>query len=230
MSSSHMMVNHRSTRGAAFGQRPALCCLALLVALLAMLAVPAAADASPYRLPVPTAGDHGRHGSQVDPQICNPEPPDYPGCSAMQVRPLLRARFAAEYTGHAWGYRYHRMGQHPRGIIFEHLTAGLNSKLARLYHAAVTRYAAQHTSVVVDPEGGRHLVVAYPQYRTWAGFKARTTAFCNGTNLTIHFPTQYCWSVTKLGQAGAAIRSLLNSTKRIAFSCDGYAIGGWASR
>jgi hypothetical protein len=161
--------------------------------------------------------------------MCRPEPPDYPGCTPAQVRPLLRARFASEYTGHASGYRYHRMGQHHRGVIFAHLRPALNTRLARLYHAAVARYSAAHAAVVVDGDGVEHVVASYPHYRTWAGFKGQTTALCNGKNVSIHFPTQYCWSITKIGQAGAVIRSLLYNTTKILFSCDGFAIGGWAS-
>ncbi len=161
--------------------------------------------------------------------ICRPEPPDYPGCSPAQVRPLLRARFATEYTGHAYGYRYYRMGQHPRGVIFAHLTAALNAKLARLYREAVQRFTAAHTSVIVDGAGVKHVVVEHPRYATWAAFSALTTSFCTGGNVTIHFPTEYCWAITKLGQAGAVINALLNRTTKILLSCDGYAIGGWAT-
>jgi hypothetical protein len=202
--------------------------LALLagVVLVATEAGPAAAASSP------AASSHLRShsgGLNVDPRMCRPEPPDYPGCTPRQVRPLLRAAFAGEYTGHAYGYRYYLMGQHRRGVIFAHLTQALNAKLARLYHAAVQRYEQAHRTVVVEPNGDRRVVVAYPRFRTWAAFRNQTTSFCTANNITIHFPTQYCWSITKLGEAGQAINSLLNDTKSIALSCDGYAIGGWAT-
>jgi hypothetical protein len=161
--------------------------------------------------------------------ICDPRPPEYAGCSAEQVRPLLRDTFANEYRGHASGYRYHRMGQHRRGVIFAHLSRPLNAKLARLYSAAVRRYAQAHKVSRVDQHGVTHVTTEYPRYRTWAGFRAQATSFCNGTNITVHFPTQYCWSITKLGQAGRVIARLLNSTLRIAFACNGYAVGGFAS-
>ncbi len=228
MSRSNMMVVHRTSPRAGL-RRIVVGWLAGVVVLLGLVAVPAAADAVPARQIASPASESRPPDWGVGPLICRPEPPDYPGCTAEQVRPLLRARFASEYTGHAAGYRYHRMGQHRRGLILAHLTPALNLKLARLYHTAVVRYAAHHTRVVRDAQGERQVVVSYPHFRTWAGFKGQTTAFCNGTNLTIHFPTQYCWSVTKLGQAGGVIRRLLDSTARIAFSCNGFAIGGVAS-
>lgn len=174
-----------------------------------------------------------RAGSAViasaQPRMCRPEPPDYPGCNPQQVRPLLRIAFAKEYTGHAYHYRYYMMGQHHRGVIFAHLTPALNAKLARLYHAAVVRYALAHRSVVVGTDGQRHLVMVYPRFRTWAGFRDSTTAFCTGDNVTIRFPSQYCWSITELGEAGREVNSLLNKTKQIVLSCNGFAIGGWAT-
>ena len=154
MSRSHMMVVRRRSPGARLRQTVVGCCLAWWSRGGHRCAVPAAAEAAagpgtPGRRPRST----GSRDSGTRPLLCRPEPPDYPGCSPEQVRPLLRARFAAEYTGHAPGYRFHRMGQHRRGVIFAHLTPALNAKLARLYRAAVVRYAAEHTSLVTDAEG-----------------------------------------------------------------------------
>jgi hypothetical protein len=195
---------------------------AVMVALGAAVAPPAASG-TPFgpvlhRVPAP--------GTGATPALCRPDPPDYPGCRPAQVRPLLRIRFAREYTGHAAGYRYHRMGQHRRGVIFDHLTPALNRKLGRLYRTAVRRAQRRHAAA----DGVRRGVAHHgPRYRTWGGFKANATSFCNGTNITVHFPTQYCWSITKLGQAGHAINRLLDRTTRILFSCNGYAIGGLAT-
>lgn len=229
MSRSHMMVVRRLSSRAGLGRTVVRGWLAWLVVMVGMVVVPAAAEAMPQeQIAAPTTSSHPV-GSGARPLICDPRPTEYPGCTASQVRPLLRSQFAREYTGHAPGYRYHRMGQHARGVIFAHLRPVLNARLAHLYAAAVRRYVAQHTSKVVDADGVTHTVVLYPRYRTWAGFRSHTTALCNGTNITVHFPVQYCWSITKLGQAGEVIRSLLYHTARIALSCNGYAIGGYAS-
>jgi hypothetical protein len=204
-------------------------CLTLAISCTGVVVAPSAVFAAGRPTEATSSVATPRNGPASQPSICRPEPPDYPGCTPEQVRPLLQSLFGTEYTGHAYGYRYYRMGQHPRGLIFAHLLPALNAKLARLYRAAVARYEATHTSVTVDGEGVRHEVVSYPRYRTWVGFRDNTTAFCTANNVTIHFPTQYCWSITKLGQAGAAIDALLNKTLRIVFSCDGFAIGGLAS-
>ena len=228
MSRSHMMVIRQRRSGAGLAHTLVGCCLSWLVVVAGVLAVPAAATAMPEPAVARPAGS-GRTPTGAEPHICRPEPPEYPGCTPAQVRPLLRARFAAEYTGHARGYRFHRMGQHHRGVIFAHLSSALNAKLTRLYRAAVRRYAAGHTETITDAEGVQHRIVSYPRYRTWAGFRSHTTAMCNGNTLTIHFPTQYCWSITRLGELGRVINRLLSSTIKIVLSCNGFAIGGWAS-
>lgn len=202
--------------------------LALLVGVV-LIAVPTTAWGSPPTSRAQRAPSTSSQLASAVPAICRPEPPDYPGCSPTQVRPLLRALFAAEYTGHESGYRYYRMGQHHRGVIFAHLPPALNAKLAKLYAEAVARFSKTHTTQVVDAAGIVHTVPATPAYPTWAGFRANATAMCNGDVVTSHFPTQYCWSITKVGQAGAVIRDLLNKTLRMFLSCDGYAVGGWAT-
>jgi hypothetical protein len=229
MRRSDVVVAHtRRVSRSAFLAAPTIC-FTLAVAIGTVIAVPTASDATPVS-PAAGGGSAAPLAAHLPrPLMCRPEPPDYPGCTPRQVRPLLRARFASEYTGHAYGYRYYRMGQHSRGVIFAHLPPALNAKLARLYRAAVERYKDAHRTVVVGDGGVRHVVVSYPRYRTWAGFRASSTAFCTPDNVTLHFPVRYCGAITKLGQAGAAINRLLNTTKRIAFSCDGFAIGGVAS-
>ncbi len=226
---SRMVINGRSRARNGFVPTDAGAWLAVSVICLGVVATPIEAQASPAAGPTTTAVVSRSGPTAPAVAMCRPEPPDYPGCSPAQVRPLLRLRFAAEYTGHAWGYRYYRMGQHHRGVIFAHLPPAINAKLARLYHAAVVRYAAAHTSVVTTRDGVGRVVVSYPHFRTWGGFRANTTALCNGTLLTKHFPTQYCWALTKLGQAGAVVNGLLNRTRKIVFACNGFAIGGWAS-
>jgi hypothetical protein len=176
-----------------------------------------------------TTGDGPAGEHDLAPAMCRPEPPDYPGCTPEQVRPLLLALFRTEYTGHAYGYRYYRMGQHPRGVIFAHLLPALNAHLARLYRQAVQRYVQEHTSVRVSPDGVRHVVVSYPRYRTWAEFRDSATSLCIVNDVVRRFPAKYCAALTLIGQLGAVVNRVFRDTVSIFLSCGGNALGGWSS-
>src|SRR6187401_3300858 len=98
MSHSHMMVFNRRSPGSGLRQMVVRCWLAWLVAIVGMVAVPATAEATPDQQIAAAATSPQLHDLGVRPQMCRPEPPDYPGCSPAQVRPLLRAVFKKEYT------------------------------------------------------------------------------------------------------------------------------------
>ncbi len=100
----------------------------------------------------------------VKPAYCNPDPPDYAGCTYAQMVPATVSRFNAELTGSAAiGYDYYRMGQHHRHHVVNTISAALNAHLTSVYHSSVVRY---HTNT------GR-----YPMFQHWAVGSVTGTVF-----------------------------------------------------
>lgn len=135
---------------------------------------------------------------------CRPEPPDYPGCTVKQVRPYQQVKLRAEFSGHASTYRFHRMGQHPHGVVWDHIGPQLARHVRALYHREVRDLAAKG-------------VTGLP---TWAQFAGNTSGMCTSNDITRRFPNDYCGAITALQRAAKDTRRLLWKATEFAFGCN----------
>ncbi|MGH3472372.1 MAG: hypothetical protein ACRDPG_10065 [Nocardioidaceae bacterium] len=151
--------------------------------------------------------------------ICNPRPPDYPGCTARQAAPQT-ARWAT--------YQFHHVqfGQHHPAVIWRHLTHRQNHHLRRAYHRFVIRWTRHHTSYRTGPDGARMAVVHYPVLRSWRAFKRHTVGVCSHYLLS-RFPDVYCAGRTVAHpQTRHAISRILDSIGSFVGRCNGALVGG----
>lgn len=171
------------------------------------------ADATP-----PAQQAASRHHAHLN-TICHPWPPYYTGCTNEQVRPLLRARFRGEYTGHAANYRYYRMGQHAPGRAVANIKPALNKHIGTLYYRAAQRYAKTHHKTIVGRDGVTRVVPDRVMYPYWAGFKQHTISICTGGKMINEFPPGYCnlWKTKGHDRMG----ELLWGGVKVVLNCDG---------
>ncbi len=152
----------------------------------------------------PPAQQAGRH--HADPSICNPEPPDYPGCTRAQTLPYTRVAARSQINARARGYKTYAWGQHHRGGTMSGISQPLNAHLGTLYHAAVARFHAQN---------GR-----WPVYHTWAGFKPALSALCDEHSLLHGTPFEFCgvWA-----NQGDPVNRIMWAADKIVLGCSGIA-------
>jgi hypothetical protein len=95
-------------------------------------------------------------------RVCNPQPPDYPGCTNAQINDWEDGDVAAAKAH----YPQDRWGQ--SGFNWSNLGDAHNDKLRRLYNDAVDAYTAKRLARGLTGKA------AQPKFATWADFKAAT--------------------------------------------------------
>lgn len=187
----------------------------IALASLAVVDQPASAEGKPFGF---AEGAFAGLQVGVDPRICNPVPPDYPGCTAAQARPDTQYQVRRQYTGHAAGYRFYNWGQHHRGEVFGlggGLTPGQNTHLRNLYYKAKAVWQRQHAFVGKDGV----TVLPQPMYPTWLGFRDNVSAGCT---TRWHMPNLFCQTTTEFDWFGEKTWDLT----KLVFQCNGTLVGG----
>jgi hypothetical protein len=95
-------------------------------------------------------------------RVCNPQPPDYPGCSTAQINDWEDGDVAAAKAH----YPQDRWGQ--SGFTWNNLGDAHNDKMRRLYNDAVDAYTAKQEARGLTGKA------AQPKFDTWGDFKAGT--------------------------------------------------------
>jgi hypothetical protein len=99
-------------------------------------------------------------------RLCNPQPPEYAGCSIAQINNWEDGDVGAAKAH----YPQDRWGQ--AGFNWSNLGDAHNDKLRRLYTDAVAAYTEKQET------HGLHGKAAQPKFATWSDFKAATD--CSG--------------------------------------------------
>ena len=149
------MVCSESPRTRAFAATTlALVCSIIGAAYASPTAASAVEDASVATGERSAGGDDAR-------RICNPDPPEYPGCTQQQIN-----SWEVGTVDKTWShYRQDRWGQ--AGYNWSNLGPAHDDKLRRLYADAVDEYQDKHAK-------------ANPAFLTWNGAKAGTECSAGG--------------------------------------------------
>lgn len=141
----------------------------------------------------------GSRAAGHDPKMCNPDPPEYPGCTNEQINNWEIGTLERTQQH----YRENRWGQ--SGFTWANLSNAHDDKLRRLYGDAVERYQSRrHAQGVFGSK-------ANPRYLTWNGFKAHTECVGGG-------PAAALWSF--MCRFGQAKDDVIDNVTRIAFTCE----------
>jgi hypothetical protein len=110
-------------------------------------------------------------------RMCDPRPPDYPGCTVQQVREReagTKPKVNRHYNRGRWGQSHHE---------YRRLSRRADHKLGRAYGRAVKRYVRRQHML------GKTALAAQPAHMTWGGFKQATGCFGTFGG----FPVGWCW-------------------------------------
>lgn len=143
--------------------------------------------------------------TRVHPQMCNPYPPDYVGCTLAQTRVLDKTKAREELTGHWSGYKTYGWGQHhAAGTFTKGVSPALRTHLAKIYRAGVLQYRSANNG-------------AWPKYRWWAGFAPHAFGGCSSNSLLHGTPFEFC--AVRMGNDGAS--KLMWAADKVFIGCAG---------
>lgn len=145
--------------------------------------------------------------SSVPWRICNPRPPEYPGCTYQQMRAIEapdKPEMRRNYDKSRW--------DQTRGHEFPNISRANMRHLSHLYDRAAAKWVAnQHAKGIFGK-------AAQPRFATWSQFYNNMD--CGGS-FGIYSSMAAAWC-----RITAPINAVAEGTKSLVIKCDGTFVGG----